>query len=684
MTTHQHKEPRFLDNRLKTAEREWIRTRREQVNADPSGARHRIPYAHPETPGQDVGLALSGGGIRSATFNLGLLQALQRYGHFWKIDFLSTVSGGGYIGSCLTWFMSCLGMEFPLGARRSDNAEFPGAVHNWLRDHGQYITPGRGMGAFAVAAAVLTGLLVNLAILLPPALLLIQALRVPIGSRPASIWIGIGGAILLSLLVAGMFAQALLSGLTRSSPWFQRLECQCEKWKGRLLLFGLCGLLVSIVPWIHDLLSCKGAAWIRSIKIPAGLSAGGVCSILVALIGGKSKSSALSPGRSFFLCAGLSLLIYALAITLFSWAGRVFQPAMPFWIFPAVFTAALLLGLLADINRMSLHRFYRNRLRDAYLPRPRLLVPEPERAQYPDADPENSLLKDIQPTRAPYHIINAAQNTVGSKRYKLRERGADNFIFTAKYCGSESAGYASTSEYGLGRTNLATAMAVSGAAVDPHTYATRSRALSFIMSFLNIRLGYWIHRPGHPPPRWNTFWRPLWYRCMGYEMTGKGLSEDSVYLHLSDGGQFENLGLYELIRRQCRCIIVSDATADAERGFSDLGRAMELVRADFGTRIDINTAPLRIPKALGFYPACHVIGRIRYADESTGALIYIKPTLMKDTPEDVLAYHRKHPQFPAESTGDQFFSEQQFEAYRELGFQTGRQLADVLEEELDL
>ena len=48
-----------------------------------------------------VGLALSGGGIRSATFGLGVLQGLKRLGLFERLDYVSTVSGGGYIGSWL-------------------------------------------------------------------------------------------------------------------------------------------------------------------------------------------------------------------------------------------------------------------------------------------------------------------------------------------------------------------------------------------------------------------------------------------------------------------------------------------------------------------------------------------------------------------------------------------------------
>ena len=53
------------------------------------------------TPPNKLGLCLSGGGIRSASFNLGVLQALANQKLISNLDYLSTVSGGGYIGSWL-------------------------------------------------------------------------------------------------------------------------------------------------------------------------------------------------------------------------------------------------------------------------------------------------------------------------------------------------------------------------------------------------------------------------------------------------------------------------------------------------------------------------------------------------------------------------------------------------------
>src|SRR5436309_2734688 len=65
------------------------------------------------TPFDRVGLAFSGGGIRSATFNLGVLKALHEIGLLKHIDYLSTVSGGGYIGGWWTAWRARWGKEFP-------------------------------------------------------------------------------------------------------------------------------------------------------------------------------------------------------------------------------------------------------------------------------------------------------------------------------------------------------------------------------------------------------------------------------------------------------------------------------------------------------------------------------------------------------------------------------------------
>ncbi|MEE9465917.1 MAG: hypothetical protein V3W14_10135, partial [Candidatus Neomarinimicrobiota bacterium] len=279
----------------------------------------------------------------------------------------------------------------------------------------------------------------------------------------------------------------------------------------------------------------------------------------------------------------------------------------------------------------------------------------------------------------PYHILNTNVQLVGSDDPRLSGRGGDNFILSPLYCGACSLDYAKTESYVGGRMNLATALAISGAAVDPNTSVTRSRPLSFIMTLLNIRLGYWIQNPAYSARFFRVAGRSLWY--MLRDLFGTGLNEQCRKVHLSDGGHFENLGLYELIRRRCRYIIVSDAGADPDWNFGDLARVTELVRADFGAEIDLDIREFEHDAETGKSQKGFIFGTVEYDDGVTANLLYIKTALIDEKlPADILGYHRLNPKFPDESTADQFFDERQFEAYRELGFILGRKAsAKVIE-----
>jgi hypothetical protein len=346
-----------------------------------------------------------------------------------------------------------------------------------------------------------------------------------------------------------------------------------------------------------------------------------------------------------------------------------------------MFFVSLVLAVLADANQISMHRYYRNRLMEAYMPYS--IVGAKWRQQpphwYPYAthwEADGFRLKDITITDAPYHIINTNIQTVGSSDPKLRGRGGASFIFSPKYCGSETTGYAPTESYVGGDMDLATAFAISGAAVNPNTYATRSRPLSFLMTLLNVRLGYWIPNPQNPKFSSKKI-RPWWWIYMFREMLGRGLSEKNAQVHLSDGGHYENLGLYELVHRRCRYIIVSDAAADPNFSFADLAKAIELVRVDFGAEIDIDVSDLRPQGDDRLSKHAFARGKITYNptgsdDEPEEAdLLYIKTAVTDNLTEDIYGYRRAHEKFPDETTADQFFTEPQFEAYRELGFLLG-------------
>jgi hypothetical protein len=678
-----------------------------------------------------LGLALSGGGIRSATFNLGLLQSLSRGDVLKRADYLSTVSGGGYIGSCLTWFMSVLRQPFPFGTRRKDNMDAAGRIVAWLRDRGHYLTPGHGLNGWALAAAALSGMLANLAVLVPVFMLLVYLLsgtpldynghgwmlgglalllpaaaqlylagRFPVlaGRRVSRVIETLGIVGIAALMVstgqvvhawlqghypAGgfghIFGQALGAGVAAltlflllallyaiGSRWrvFRTMLAQqvVEKSAGRLLMAGVALLIVGSIPLAYDLLAANLSGWKQSVM--SSVTLGGALSVIAALRGRKQGSETRGL-RALALSVGLTLAIYGL----FLWFYHLLhaEPAIPGWLGYAL-CFSLAIGLLGNINHVSMHRFYRNRLMEAYMPEAF------NGTSHASAD--RCLLHEIGQGEAPYHIINTNIQLTGSRTPKYRARAGDNFIFSPLYCGAGATGFVPTAVYSGGSMNLATAFAISGAAVDPNTYLTRSRPLTFLMTLFNARLGYWAHNPRHSS--WvSGLFRPHWYWYIFRELFSRGLDENNLQVHLSDGGHFENLGLYELVRRRCRVIIVSDAGADPDWSFSDLARVIELVRLDFGAKVEINIEPLKPFGTDRISPRAFVEGKITYIKKDgdpgpdSATLVYIKTAMIAGLTEDINGYRRQHPVFPDETTLDQFFDEEQFEAYRELGFQIG-------------
>jgi len=287
----------------------------------------------------------------------------------------------------------------------------------------------------------------------------------------------------------------------------------------------------------------------------------------------------------------------------------------------------------------------------------------------------------------PYHIINTNLVLVSSKIAKFKGRGGDNFIMTPAYCGSNATGWQETDKFMDNRMTLPTAMAISGAAVNPNTGVggdgmTRQRFLSMLMGFLNIRLGYWATNP-NPKYRGSRKAIPNFFRPGIREIVSqKCLREDSKFVQLSDGGHFENLGIYELVRRKANIIIACDGAADPNYEFTDLSNALEKIRADFGVLINIPTNQLEdmVPskKRIMDKTECakrgFIVADILYPDRESGIFVYIKSTYFPSLSADLYGYKQTHKEFPDEPTSDQFFDEKQFEAYRELGYQTAWQM----------
>jgi hypothetical protein len=158
------------------------------------------------------------------------------------------------------------------------------------------------------------------------------------------------------------------------------------------------------------------------------------------------------------------------------------------------------------------------------------------------------------------------------------------------------------------------------------------------------------------------------------------LDEKSFNVYLTDGGHIENLGVYELLKRGCQLIIVVDAEADPHMAFGSLMKLERYARIDFGVRIRLPYEEIaRVTNSVSRSierddevsskagPHC-AVGRILYQDGAEGIIVYFKASLTGDEKSYVLDYKRRYPAFPHETTADQFFSEEQFEVYRALGF----------------
>jgi hypothetical protein len=220
------------------------------------------------------------------------------------------------------------------------------------------------------------------------------------------------------------------------------------------------------------------------------------------------------------------------------------------------------------------------------------------------------------------------------------------------------------------KLRLSSAMTASAAAFNSQMGSVSIRLgfpVSFLAATLNLRLGLWWASPKHGQ---DSSW-PVRFARMPGRLFFKELLNlsraDKDMLHLSDGGHFENLGAYELIRRRCRHVVVCDASEDADFTFENLGNLVRRVREDFGVGIKLDVSPLK-PGADGMSAMHAVTGTIEYRDGGEpGVIIYIKPNVTGDEEEDIRQYKASGAKFPHESTADQFFDEAQWEAYRCLG-----------------
>lgn len=656
-----------------------------------------------------VGLALSGGGIRSATFNLGVLQALAKRGLFEQFDYLSTVSGGGYIGGMMSSLLVDKDLrpgadDFPLRHARGTE-ESPEVKH--LRSGANYLAPKGVLDKIRIPALFLRGLVVNLALLLP---YLIWAVVVTELLYGASLRAGVE---LEAYYRPTLAAAALLLAWVFLFPPLRRLVPMSWAWRNHLERAFAFGFLAAIIvtgvntlPLVVELFHVKdfNLNFVASGGLGTIVTFGAPLLPLV-LASGTPRPLNTWQGKLMVYLLGLMgpVILVLMYVQLASW--RVFcleegaRNCPDWWLFlvglvdrnvsreatlgipPLDFALAtvgavlFLYGWLAvDVNLTSLHGFYRDRLSRAYLfHRTRRAPADPGEPSPPMND--RLRLSELAPADscAPYHLVNATLNLQAS--LALQGRHADFFVFSKRFVGSTVTGYIPTAQLEEldKRLDLATAVAVSGAALAPNMGTSTNRALVFVMTLLNVRTGYWLPNPRLTKLGITTF-QGVGPVYLLLELFGL-VHEKSPYVNISDGGHVENLGLYELLRRRCRYIVVCDAEMDGDLTFDGLAKVMRYARIDGGVEIDISLDRLR-KDAKGLSRAHYAVGRIRYPEGTEGVLVYIKATLRGDESEDIRAYRARSSAFPHEPTSQQFFDEGQFEAYRALGYHIADRVLD--------
>lgn len=803
-----------------------VRARREALLRDASEAGVEAELRLPR-----VGLALSGGGVRSATFSLGLLRGMAQNRHgatpqpsepgrrslvsdglLGRVDYLSTVSGGGYTGAMFGRLVTTHGLsEAQALLARSDSP-----VLAWLRRNGRYLTPSgsRDLGVATVTylrawlaihteflfASMLFGLLIITPHLLQHSTHWLEtrgwqhwhtlwwalAALVWMALAPAlttAYWAGrdgsdsrrrgLPGLGLLILMVAvtagfvhfadpraadwrrnsltGSSALALAfasatAGLLGAQIWLAcqharsrtlavaRLRNLMTRWLTRvtqvaLFILGM-GVLDCVSWWILEELQ-TGNRWLWG-----GLGLGGVLLLvlraLVPLLQRLAAQASEHAGR--WLPRALNLFGYSCLLTLvlvwlvlMQWFVFAPEPFEGFDDLPAALRAAIVFGIwllwlsltaghAQMANTSSLHSFYRARLTRAYLAvgNRRRALGAAESAPSSAADVTRVVEGDDLPFDSyrpearggPLHLVNVCLNQTRDNSSGLYNADRKGTLLTASCRGFEVGPgrfIGMQPEYDAG--TLGQWVAVSGAAASPGAGSYTSRGMALVLYFLGVRLGHWVRSPMSPPALgWR---RAFWWRCapkpamLTSEASATFFGMGRPWWYLSDGGHFDNTGVYALLKRELDFIVLSDASCDACYTCGDLENLVRKARIDFGAEIDFYTrdeaarlfslagSDLTVlsPEDMADNHSCRgvLLARIRYRERPgsrgplrpEGTLLVIKPNLHDALDVDVLAYARQHAAFPHESTRDQSFDEAQWESYHRLGEDFGRALHET-------
>jgi len=447
--------------------------------------------ANPAAP--TVGLALSGGGIRSASFALGVIQALARKDganpdRLRDVDYLSTVSGGGYIGASLTWFnylqrdVPAKDRQFPFGSKYDahrnqcatgmsvDNAAF-------IRQHGEYMTPAKRFTSVSLIAVVLRNIVLCFSVYFAMVVALTMAARLVhtwwVQVFPRG-WLGehvnetMMPAVLLLLLFAVLsilfgMATAIIPKIAPDNEVLYGWRVRSQRQFGLVLAWAFAALICGTVPHAYNAIEHWTATGFA-------LSTTGTAGVAYEFLKQQRPRLAVATPKLNLIILWVTVLsiIYGLLLGAYALAMNLDKGAADKWL-PLYFVGyALLVGGVMNSNMFSIGRMYRDRLMEAFMPDAEAVA---RRKWGPAKQADVAYLQDVctEKDNGPYHLVNTNVVLTSTDYASFRGRGGDSFVFSPKFTGSDATGWHPSGTSCGGKMSLATAMAISGAAVNPNS-----------------------------------------------------------------------------------------------------------------------------------------------------------------------------------------------------------------------
>lgn len=497
------------------------------------------------------------------------------------------------------------------------------------------------------------------------------------------------------------------------------------RWLSKALAIALSLAVLCLV-----LVACRaGLEWLRSHPW-VGLSGAGFVAGALAIW--KLMPSKITPAERTLALRWLPLIG---ALVLGTLLVLVWGMVAAWWLEADATLVGLLLAVLfilalitgrsfQFLNLSTIQNLYTARLVRAYLGASNWVrQSEPNKKDQTEAHPKDDMTLDqyygssnekgaVQlASLAPLHLINVTINeTVASQGSLVNQdrKGLpltvtpDGYLINGRYQPRhiDKPGRPPAMELmSLGRW-----IGVSGAAFAPGLGRGTRPELALLMVLANVRLGYWWRarwaKSAGYQPRQHMPFATQWHLYREMRASFKGMQDS--YWYLSDGGHLENTGVYALLRRRIDFILALDNGADDAYRFDDVANLMRLASVDLGARFkpitraslatrlsgssaagllellgDPNGLPRDNGKDENFLLAYHV--ELPAADglpAHTATLLWVKPRLTARASLDLRQYQVTHPAFPQEATADQFFDDEQWESYRQLGELAGNTLLD--------